>query len=295
MTILNCPNCGGTHYGSHKCPFLEIGDRPMTPHICIYHGACDDGFGAAFAVWKRHGSIPAYHPGVYGIDPPDVTGLDVAIVDFSYKRPVMVDLAAKAKSILVLDHHKTAQADLEGLSAECPNVIVEFDMERSGAVMAWQHFHPDRPVPTFFYYLQDRDLWTKKLPGVDDFTMALRSYQQEFLLWDKLCDNVQGLITEGGAIHRYFRTLVEIAKGHAYFKEIGGYRVPVVNASMFMSSELAGELAEGHPFAGVYAESETHTLWSLRSRADGVDVSEVAKQFGGGGHKHAAGFREARP
>jgi hypothetical protein len=51
-----------------------------------------------------------------------VTGLDVAIVDFSYKRPVMVELASKAKSILVLDHHKTAQADLDGLSKECPNV-----------------------------------------------------------------------------------------------------------------------------------------------------------------------------
>lgn len=23
MTILNCPNCGGTHYGSHKCPYTK--------------------------------------------------------------------------------------------------------------------------------------------------------------------------------------------------------------------------------------------------------------------------------
>lgn len=266
----------------------------MTPDLCIYHSGCDDGFGAAFAVWKRDGDCVTYHPGVYGVDPPDVTGLDVAIVDFSYKRPIMVDLAGKAKSILVLDHHKTAQADLDGLAAECPNVTVEFDMERSGAVMAWQHFHPQRTVPEFFLYLQDRDLWLKQMPDVDAFTMALRSYVQDFRLWDKIYDSPQSIIAEGRSIHRYFRTLVEIAKSHAYFKEIGGHRVPVVNASMFMSSELAGELAEGHPFAGVYAESETHTLWSLRSRPGGADVSEVAKQFGGGGHKHAAGFREAR-
>lgn len=267
----------------------------MTPDLCIYHGACDDGFGAAFAVWKRDGDCVTYHPGVYGEAPPDVTGLDVAIVDFSYKRPVMVELASKAKSILVLDHHKTAQADLDGLSDECPNVKVQFDMQRSGAVMAWEYFHPQREVPEFFLYLQDRDLWLKRMPDVDAFTMALRSYAQDFNLWDKIYDSPRSIIAEGRSIHRYFRTLVEIAKGHAYFKEIGGYRVPVVNASMFMSSELAGELAEGHPFAGVYAESETHTLWSLRSRApDGADVSEVAKQFGGGGHKHAAGFREVR-
>ena len=106
----------------------------MTPDLCIYHGGCDDGFGAAYAVWRLHGADVDYHAGVYGVAPPDITGLDVAIVDFSYKRPVMIDLANKARSILVLDHHKTAQADLDGLSVECPNVTVEFDMNRSGAV-----------------------------------------------------------------------------------------------------------------------------------------------------------------
>lgn len=264
----------------------------MTPDLCIYHGGCDDGFGAAFAVWKRDGDCVTYHPGVYGVAPPDVTGLDVAIVDFSYKRPVMIELASKAKSILVLDHHKTAQADLDGLSAECANVTVQFDMERSGAVMAWEYFHPAAPLPKFFEYLQDRDLWTKRLPGVDEFTAALRSYPQDFATWDRLySEGAIHLIEEGMAIQRYYRMLVEQAKKHAFTREIGGYRVPVVNASMFMSSEVAGELAEGNPFAAVYAETEKGVIWSLRSRApDGVDVSEVAKRFGGGGHKHAAGF-----
>ena len=103
------------------------------------------------------------------------------------------------------------------------------------------------------------------------------------------------LIVEGMAIQRYYRTLVEQAKKHAFIREIGGHLVPVVNASMFMSSEVAGELSEGHPFAAVYAETEKGVIWSLRSRADGVDVSDVAKKFGGGGHKNAAGFTVPRP
>lgn len=265
----------------------------MTPDVCIYHGGCDDGFGAALAIWKRDGWSVDYVPATYQEPPPDVIGKDVAIVDFSYKRPVMIELARQAKSVLVLDHHKTAQADLEGLSAECPNVTVEFDMARSGAVMAWQYFHPGKPAPVFFEYLQDRDLWHKRLPNSDEFTMALRSYPQDFEVWDKL--DVPTLIAEGGAIHRYYRTLVEGAKNHFYYREIAGYRVPVVNASLFMASEVAGELAEGNPFAAVYAESEKYITWSLRSRApDGTDVSEIAKEFGGGGHKHAAGFRIMR-
>jgi uncharacterized protein len=268
----------------------------LKPDLCIYHGSCDDGFGAAFAVWKAFPKQDiTFFPGVYQEGPPDVTGLNVAIVDFSYKRHVLLGMAERAKSILVLDHHKTAEADLAGLDAERANIKAIFDMNHSGAVMAWRFYHPTSAVPLFFLYLQDRDLWTKKLAGVDDFTMALRSYPQDFSVWDKLARDVNGLIKEGGSIQRYYRTLIESTKGHAYFSNIGGHRVPVVNASLFMSSEVAGELAEGHPFAAVYAESEDRVIWSLRSRApDGIDVSEIAKQFGGGGHKHAAGFSVMR-
>lgn len=267
----------------------------MKPNLCIYHGGCDDGFGAAFVIWQLYGDDVTYHPGVYQVPPPDVTGLDVAIVDFSYKRPVMIEIAAKAKSVLVLDHHKTAAADLDGLSAESPNVTVEFDMTRSGAVMAWEHFHEGSMLPKFFRYLQDRDLWTKQMAGVDEFTAALRSYPQDFATWDKLIFQVPELVEEGHAIQRYFRTLIEQTKKHAYLRDVGGHMVPVVNASLFMSSELAGELAQDHPFAAVYAESEGYVIWSLRSRdPGGADVSEIAKRFGGGGHEHAAGFRVKR-
>lgn len=108
--------------------------------ICIYHGNCADGFGAAVAVRMALGADSVdFHPGVYQTPPPDVTGRDVIIVDFSYKRDVMIEMAEQAKSILILDHHKSAEADLKDLPA---NVSAHFDMTRSGAVMAWQHFHP---------------------------------------------------------------------------------------------------------------------------------------------------------
>lgn len=81
------------------------------PDICIYHGHCDDGFGAAFAIWKAFsGRDITFFPGIYGEDPPDVTGLDIAIVDFSYKRPVLVGMAEKAKSILVRRRLEQARA-----------------------------------------------------------------------------------------------------------------------------------------------------------------------------------------
>ena len=80
--------------------------------LCIYHGNCADGFGAAYAVWKRYGEAVEFYPGVYQQDPPDVTGRDVIMVDFSYKRPVIEQMAQDANSILILDHHKSAEEDL---------------------------------------------------------------------------------------------------------------------------------------------------------------------------------------
>jgi len=82
------------------------------PDICIYHGNCDDGFGAAWAIWKRWPDIE-FVPGVYGKPLPDVAGKNVLFVDFSAKRPEIEAMAKVAKTILIIDHHKTAEADLE--------------------------------------------------------------------------------------------------------------------------------------------------------------------------------------
>lgn len=266
--------------------------------LCIYHGGCDDGFGAAYAVWKALGADNVeFHAGVYQNPPPDVSGRDVVIVDFSYKRPVLAEMSLKAKRLRVLDHHKTAAEDL-GMDGDPPltGCEIQFDMDRCGAMMAWNYFHPNTPAPRFFEYLQDRDLWRKQLPCCDEFTAALRSYPQDFDVWDRLVNSSHTeLIDQGLAIQRYYRTLIDAAKGHAYRRDIAGYNVPVVNASLFMASELAGELAAGEPFAAVYAESPDRIIYSLRSRApDGVDVSAIAKRWGGGGHKHAAGFSVRR-
>lgn len=77
--------------------------------LVIYHAGCRDGFCAA---WIAHRYLPdaEFHPGYYGHAPPDVTGRDVYILEFSYDRPDMVGLAARAKTFTVLDHHKTAVA-----------------------------------------------------------------------------------------------------------------------------------------------------------------------------------------
>jgi oligoribonuclease NrnB/cAMP/cGMP phosphodiesterase (DHH superfamily) len=279
--------------------------------LCIYHGACDDGFAAAWVVRKRFRDAVEFYPGVYQKEPPAHQGRDVVFVDFSYKRPVLDAMAKSANSILILDHHKTAAEDLADI-ASAPdfidwrgaaaidgsgnNMFTLFDMNRSGAAMAWDYFIGG-PRPDFIEYVQDRDLWRKKLPCGDEFTIALRSYPQDFLIWDKLIDaGAQTLIAEGGAIQRYYRLRVEELKHSAYPATLDGQNIWIANAPYFAASEVAGELTERDgAFGACYFEVEGgRWQYSLRSRGD-FDVSAVARKFGGGGHKAAAGFSVDQP
>lgn len=273
--------------------------------LCIYHGNCADGFGAAWVVRKYFDGDVDFHPGVYGQAPPVVTGRHVIIVDFSYKRPVLEEMAKSAKSITVLDHHKTAQEDLAGLPdammpfmAPSPGIHVWFDMNRSGAGMAWDYYFPDAPRPKLIDHIEDRDLWRFRLIGTREVQAALFSYSYDFDLWDAIMSQmdveqgVEEFRAEGRAIDRkMLKDIAEILGVATRDMVIGGVKVPVVNLPYTMASEAAGKLAENAPFAAAYFDAKDGRKFSLRSRGEGgADVSAIAKLYGGGGHRNAAGF-----
>lgn len=273
--------------------------------LCIFHGACDDGFGAALAVHLAFdGQVELFH-GVYQQPPPpddDLRDRDVIFVDFCYKRDVMEGVARLARSVLILDHHKTAAEDLahlpraaatwaEHIAAMPPGQPMSalFDMNRSGAMLAWNYFHPTQAAPMFFEYLQDRDLWLQKLENGLEFTIALRSYPQDLDVWKRLMYRAKDLIEEGFPIARYYRQKIEEIKTTQHTRRLGGFEVPVCNAPYFAASEVAGELAPPEGFAACYFHNGQGWQFSLRSRGS-FDVGRFARFFGGGGHKQAAGF-----
>ena len=135
----------------------------------LYHANCNDGSGAALAAWMRFGDEGhEYIPVQYGAPPPEIAkGESVCILDFSYSREVLREMAKTANSILVLDHHKTAQEALSEPFDKELNISTEFDMSKSGAVLTWEKFHPGKPLPELFAYLQDRDLWRFELDGTN--------------------------------------------------------------------------------------------------------------------------------
>jgi nanoRNase/pAp phosphatase (c-di-AMP/oligoRNAs hydrolase) len=69
--------------------------------------------------------------------------------------------------------------------------------------------------------------------------------------------------------------------------------IDLVNAPPMYSSDIGSIIAKEKVFGGTYYDTATHREFSLRSVGD-FDVSEIAKSFGGGGHKNAAGFKVPR-
>lgn len=261
----------------------------MKEKLCIYHGNCADGFTSAWVVRKALGEGIHFHAGVYQDAPPDVRGKDVLMVDFSYKRPVLEEIREDAASVLVLDHHKTAQADLQDL----PGVQTVFDMERSGARITWDYFFPGQKPPQLLLHIEDRDLWRFALRKTREIQASVFAYPYKFEVWDYLMGADLGqLAVEGEAIERkHFKDIRELITVVTRDFTIGGHTVPVANLPYTLTSDAGHILAEGKPFAGCYWDTPQGRVFSLRSTDAGLDVAEIAKQYGGGGHKHASGFR----
>ncbi len=261
--------------------------EPQQVTHVLYHADCTDGFGAAWAAWKALGDRASYHPVYHGSPPPDLPAeACVVLVDFAYPRQQLLELRGRVRDLLVLDHHRSGQRDLEGLD------FARFDMGRSGAALSWEFFHPEQPQPELLGYVEDWDLWRFRLPECREVHISLSCVPQDFQAWDGLDLGV--MRSEGRVLVRYQALLVGHVADRAGLGEIRGYRVPVVNCPNDLRSEVGHELLARHPEAPFVAmwSVDRHGFqgWSLRSRG-AFDVSELAATLGGGGHPASSGFR----
>lgn len=141
-------------------------DKNKTDYV-IYHGGCCDGFASAYSIWKYFKLndekqldniifYPAKHNTFHNTHP-DVYNRNVVICDFSYNKNLLLKMIKQANSLIVLDHHKNAENELESI----PDKNKIFRMDKSGAVITWEFFFPNISVPKFIKYIEDRDIWKK--------------------------------------------------------------------------------------------------------------------------------------
>lgn len=268
--------------------------------VCFYHAGCPDGFGAVWSVRQAWGDDARYLARSHD-DPLPFEELEdalVVFVDIAIDNQTLRKLSQVAGHIILLDHHVSAQlryqSDLETVNAiEDAGHEIYFDLDHSGAVLAWNYFHPDEDPPALLKYVEDQDLWNWKLAGSEEVNAAIASYPRGFDSWDELAErSPEELMRDGEPIVRANKMEVQRAIRNPQVIQIGNDRVEAVNASVNRSAighELAKRKAFGGAWGCVYRISGSQVHATLYSIGD-LDVSTITASLGGGGHRNAAGF-----
>ncbi len=268
--------------------------------LCFYHAGCPDGFGAAWSVRSAWGEEPHYIARGHEdrVRPGECDDALVAFVDIAPMRDELLQLAESAAQILIVDHHITARDRLAcdpGFvdEFEAEGHVLHFDMNHSAAVLAWQYFRPNDPLPDLLRYVEDQDLWNWVLPNSEAINAAIASYPRDWETWTRLAtDPIEQLAEQGEPILRATRIEVARRLEHAKPVAIGTGRIEAVNATNHRSQighELATRARFGESWGLVYRTEGREVYASIYSIGD-LDVSEVAVRYAGGGHKNASGF-----
>jgi len=266
----------------------------------IFHAPCNDGYGSAYIVWRycreKNLTLPEFI-GLHPTDPaPDVTGKSVLVADITWGRQSMIKMQKDASFFLVLDHHLPAQKELEGLD------FVEIDNDRSALMMVWDYFYPKQPImPLFLYYIGLRDIW--KHEGIAEAVAfnaqlgALNSFYQ-LACFENGKVNFLICVERGKSlVQKQQQFMPKYAAEFTLDRTRKGFNFKIVEAHKDLPiSELGNHLIRDSCCVALVwrVDEKVESLIHVSLRSDGKlgpDVSEIAKEFGGGGHKNAAGFR----
>jgi uncharacterized protein len=260
----------------------------------LYHGKCPDGFGGAYAAWKKLGDTAEYIPVDHGDVPPEgLEGREVYLVDFCYETDEQMALLAKiTKRLVVLDHHKSSRSFVENAPEHM------YDEKRSGATIAWSYFHPEASMPRLMQYLEDGDLYHYALPETRDIFSYLLVLPFDFPAWDELALGLEDaikrttILNTAAAYTEFFEALANSSVDRAKKVHFEGYEVyfATTHPNITMKSYVGNALYKKVPPFALVVTAHPNGF-GVSIRGDGsVDVSEIAAKYGGGGHPGSSGF-----
>ena len=268
--------------------------------LVIYHGGgCPDGYTAALAAWLFYSGQAEFlgldHGDVKTVnDLPDVVGRAVYILDFSFTKELLSFIDEHAAKLVMLDHHKSAAQALTGFVCRCG--VVHFDMQKSGARLAWEFFQPDAPLPDLVRYVEDRDIWVWQFDESPAFLAALDMEPHDFARWAEIAafspDATHAFMARGRAMDEKFAKLATDLADDARPVTFNGHSGLMVNAPSVFHSLIGDILAKKNgTFALMWNAHKSGVIKvGLRSRS-GFDCIPLASSMGGGGHAQACGFK----
>lgn len=259
--------------------------------IILYHANCPDGFGAAYAAWKKYGDSAEYTPVSHGNPVPEgLEEKEVFIVDFSYPKDILLEIESKTKRLVVLDHHIGAKDAVEAVKEHV------FDNNHSGAGITWNYFHLDLPLPRLLAHIEDNDLWKHVLPHGKEISAYLGIQPFTFEAFDAVVHKMEDekeyalIIEKGRAYSEYYDFICTTVTAQAEEVQFDEFTILAVSAPRLFRSEIGHRLAKQKaPFAIVWYPHEG--VWHCSLRGDGsIDLTKIAQRYGGNGHRNAAAF-----
>jgi oligoribonuclease NrnB/cAMP/cGMP phosphodiesterase (DHH superfamily) len=268
----------------------------------IYHKGCIDGIMAAGAAFGAFGENAEYIPMSYSdiLDVEQFKGCRVHILDFSFKKPVFDALNEVAHAVVLIDHHKTAFEELgydptEVVMSAYESPVIYLDAGRSGALLASLYYH-GVGISEVIRHVDDRDRWQFKLAGTREINASLYAMRlTPETAWEVMQQDNTQLLYEGGKLllQEHDARVAVFMKTAVMSTDVCGNEIAIVNCPYYLVSDVGNQLCEREhiDYAMMFSIDLKEGLvnYSLRSVGN-VDVSGIAKCYGGGGHKNAAGF-----
>lgn len=212
----------------------------------------------------------------------------IVIVDFSFKPEIMEEVLKKTKNITWIDHHKT---NMYTYSEELKGIR---DIAFSGAELTWKYFFPNQIMPRAVELIGDRDTWKWKF-GDDTmlFTTGLgvHPHQPEDPIWDSLFENdtLVPKIQKEGQIAVNFRDQFckDYTESYGFETEFEGHKAFACGLYDFGSLAFGDRIDKYDLLLSFVFDG---SKWQIGLYSKTIDVGEMAKKLGGGGHTGTAGF-----
>ncbi len=260
--------------------------------VVLYHDGCLDGFGAAWAAWKKLGNKAEY----IGVKhenppPPGLKNKEIYMLDFAYPEKIIRKIIAQNKGVTAIDHHSSRESAIK-LTKD-----YVYSLKNSGAVLAWKYFHSKKPVPRLLKYIEDSDIWKFGLKNTKEILSFIWVLNRDFVTWGGIAGDLEDssrrtkYVERGKILRQYEKKLIAgIIEESAQLVEFEGHKIFAINAPGNFASEIGHILYEiKPPFAAIWSKLKNGVHVSLRSNGS-VDVSKIAQKFNGGGRRDTAGF-----
>jgi oligoribonuclease NrnB/cAMP/cGMP phosphodiesterase (DHH superfamily) len=292
----------------------------MMVHIFYHNKDLDGHCSGAIAKYYhlQSGTSVVMHPYDYGEPFPFdkvQDGLDVWMVDITSSPYEVLLEVRKRYNLFVIDHHKSF---IE--SEVCKKIPGVFVNGTAACELTWNHCFPDTMMPNIVHRLAQYDIWDNKDKNIWDkeimpHQMGIKMYNTDpsdvvgYGFWKNYFDDffrkpeddlTPKFVAIEDAIRKTGTTIIKY-QGQEDDNTVGFYSFPAefedmraicLNSARF-NSQVFKSVWDNEKYdimlAWVSVKGDYYKV-SLYTDKEGIDVSNIAKRFGGGGHKQAAGF-----